>query len=109
MWTLCRLHASLQEVSGSTRTKLNATDCLQLLVERPHCRWQYGYYLLLVVPLIPFGIALVLSLLAWVWLHKVKRPKLMGVRLGFMCVHKEHFEHYFVSCAGLATQSDASM
>jgi hypothetical protein len=47
--------------------------------------------------LIPFGIVVVLTLLAWVWLHKVKRPSFMGVKMGFMCVHKEHFEHYVLS------------
>ena len=62
------------------------------------CRYSYGYYLLLVVPLIPFSIAGMLSGLAWVWLHKVKRLKIMGVRLGFMCMQQEQFEHYALSC-----------
>jgi hypothetical protein len=54
------------------------------------------------VPLIPFTIAGTLSLLAWVWLRKVKRLKFMGVRLGFMCIHQEQFEHYALSCISTA-------
>ena len=57
-----------------------------------------GYYLLLIVPLIPFAISLFLGGVAWAWKRYVGRRFIGHLSLDIMCDTDGKVEAYFLSC-----------
>ena len=57
-----------------------------------------GYYLLLIVPLIPFTISLFLGGVAWAWKRYVGRRFIGHLSLDIMCDTDGKVEAYFLSC-----------
>jgi hypothetical protein len=69
----------------------DSTRCFRVL------RWSYGYYLLLIVPTLPFISCGVLTALAWIWSKKVKLRELKGFHQPWMCTSNEQVLQYFRS------------
>jgi hypothetical protein len=62
-------------------------------------RYTYGYYALLIVPLMPFLISLLLYLLARVWAAFIRQRVIFGTfHFGFMCANSDQANDYFVAC-----------
>jgi hypothetical protein len=59
-----------------------------------------GYYLLLVIPLIPLTITGLLGLIAWAWQHWVgRRPAKIGwLTFSILCETREDVEHFVLRC-----------
>ena len=60
--------------------------------------YTYGFYLLLIVPFIPFLLAGVLSGCAWLWQRHVGKREVFSIHLPVMCSTKEHVSSYTFSC-----------
>ena len=60
--------------------------------------YTYGFYLLLIVPFIPFLLAGVLSGCAWLWQRHVGKREVFSIHLPVMCSTKEHVSSYAFSC-----------
>ena len=71
-----RIVSPEQERFRRTGNQTSACVCVCLL------RWSYGYYLLLIVPTLPFLISGALTSLAWIWSKKVKTRDFHG------CAHE---------------------
>jgi hypothetical protein len=64
------------------------------------CRWAYGYYVLLVIPIFPFMISCLLAAVASLWSRRGWPGHVWGFQLGFMCETGKQVRMYFLSCIG---------
>ena len=62
------------------------------------CRYAYGYYLLLIIPLIPFACSAFLSGVALLWSRRIKRRSFGRFHMRFMCTNNVEFWIYARSC-----------
>jgi hypothetical protein len=60
--------------------------------------YSYGFYILLIIPIIPFIISAVLTGVALGWSTYLKRQDVCGIHMGFMCVNSELAFAYMRSC-----------
>jgi hypothetical protein len=60
--------------------------------------YSYGFFALVIVPLIPFLISLLAFLLARFWANSIKSREVLGFHLGFMCKTPEQANNYLHAC-----------
>jgi hypothetical protein len=60
--------------------------------------YTYGFYLLLIVPFIPFLLAGILSGCAWLWQRHVGKRDMFSIHLPVMCSREKHVTSYALSC-----------
>ena len=56
--------------------------------------YSYGFFALVIVPIIPFLISLLAFLLARFWANSIKSREVLGFHLGFMCKTPEQATNY---------------
>jgi hypothetical protein len=62
-------------------------------------RYAYGYYILLLIPMIPWLITAMLTGAALLWSRSMgKNQEIFGVHLGFMCANTEQVKNYCLAC-----------
>ncbi len=61
-------------------------------------RYVYGYYLLLLIPFIPFIFSFLATGAAWIWSRKVGQRTYGGFRTAFMCENDAQVRRYFMHC-----------
>ena len=62
-------------------------------------RYAYGYYILLVIPMIPWLISAVLTGAALAWSRTFgQKQEVLGIHLGFMCANTEQVKNYGLAC-----------
>jgi hypothetical protein len=72
--------------------------CVAVAWTAPH-RYAYGYYILLLIPMIPWLLSAMLTGAALAWSRKFgKTQEVFGVHLGFMCANMEQVKNYGFSC-----------
>ena len=60
--------------------------------------YSYGFFALVIVPIIPFLISLLAFLLARFWANSIKSREVLGFHLGFMCKTPEQATNYLHAC-----------
>ncbi len=62
-------------------------------------RYAYGYYILLLIPMIPWVISAMLTGAALAWSRKFgETQEVFGIHLGFMCANMEQVKNYGFAC-----------
>jgi hypothetical protein len=77
---------------------MSERTCVAVAWTAPH-RYAYGYYILLLIPVIPWLLSAMLTGAALAWSRKFgKTQEVFGVHLGFMCANMEQVKNYGFSC-----------
>jgi hypothetical protein len=91
-------HRALSQAAcGSAWFELGA--CVTVGLDCTSHRYAYGYYILLVIPMIPWLISAVLTGAALAWSRTFgKKQEVLGIHLGFMCANTEQVKNYGLAC-----------